>query len=138
MILLFTSHSKIYTFLTALIIMLLINNTVALLYYFPFLQSDIKPDIFSITKDNKLILIIKPSKLYNVPPYLLDEDQGQPKITACVRSHGNGNPLQYSSRRVLWTEEPGRLYPQGHRGSDTPEHPHTGSHGKRVVFAGES
>ena len=33
--------------------MLLINIVFAVLYYFPFLQSDIEPDICSITKDNK-------------------------------------------------------------------------------------
>ena len=26
---------------------------------------------------------------------------------------GHGNPLQYSCRRIPWTEEPGGLYPMG-------------------------
>ena len=35
---------------------------------------------------------------------------------------GNGNPLQYSWRKIPWTEEPGRLYsPWGLKESDTTE-----------------
>ena len=35
---------------------------------------------------------------------------------------GHGNPLQYSSLRISWTEEPGRIHrPWGHKESDTTE-----------------
>ena len=34
---------------------------------------------------------------------------------------GNGNPLQYSCLEIPWTEEPGRLQPQGHKELDTTE-----------------
>ena len=35
---------------------------------------------------------------------------------------GNGNPLQYSSWRILWTEEPGGLQSMGRKESDMTEH----------------
>ena len=34
---------------------------------------------------------------------------------------GNGNPLQYSCLEIPWTEEPGRLQPQGHKELDITE-----------------
>ena len=34
---------------------------------------------------------------------------------------GNGNPLRYSCLEIPWTEEPGRLQPQGHKELDTTE-----------------
>ena len=34
---------------------------------------------------------------------------------------GYGNPLQYSCLRIQWTEEPGKLYPQGRKELDMTE-----------------
>ena len=34
---------------------------------------------------------------------------------------GNGNPLQYSPRKIPWTEEPGGLHSRSHKESDTTE-----------------
>ena len=35
---------------------------------------------------------------------------------------GNGNPLQYSARKITWTEDPGSYSPGSHKESDTTEH----------------
>ena len=55
-------------------------------------------------------------------------------ITGSGRSPegGNGNPRQYSCRRIPWTEksEGGATSPQGHKELDMTEHVHTHTHRK--------
>ena len=47
-------------------------------------------------------------------------------ILGLGRSHGegNGSPLQYSSWRIPWMEEAGRLQSMGHKESDMTERLH--------------
>ena len=62
-----------------------------------------------------------------IPPANAGNMRDKGSIPGLGRSpgEGNGNPLQYSSWKIPWTEESGRLQSMGSKESDMTEHAHT-------------